>query len=200
MDSKDNCGVCGKPLVYNTEKVRKRRNFCDREFPALIYCPEGHDACHSRGALDILRDVLSKTKSTDPFEILELVMSHPAVPMYGPEHHAILPAVVITVVKNAGYHTPEGAVEKAIERGSKLPGGWCGSHGACGGGVGVGVAVSVLTEATPLKGPQRGLANAATAWALGKIVDNSTRCCKGPSVKGWKPQLSSWIKTWISSW
>jgi hypothetical protein len=73
---------------------------------------------------------------------------------------------------------PEGAVEKAIERGLKLPGGWCGSHGACGGGVGVGIAVSVLTEATPLKGSPRSLANAATAYALGKIVDNGPRCCK----------------------
>jgi hypothetical protein len=187
MDSKDNCGVCGKPLVYGTEEIRKRCNFCNKEFPALIYCPEGHyvcDACHSRGALDILRDVLNQTESADSFEILELVMSHPAVPMHGPEHHAILPAVIVTAVKNAGYSVPEGALEKAIERGSKLPGGWCGSHGACGGGVGVGIAVSVLTEATPLKGPQRGLANAATAYALNNLVDNGARCCKRSLRKG----------------
>jgi hypothetical protein len=186
MDKKENCGVCGKPLVYGTEEVNKRCDYCGKEYPALIYCPAGHyicDACHSRGALEVLRDVLSRTDSADPFEILEIVMAHPAIPMHGPEHHAILPAVIVTAVKNAGYPVPEGAVEKAIERGAKLPGGWCGSHGACGGGVGVGIAVSVLTGATPLTGPQRGLANAATAYALGEIVDNGARCCKR-SVRG----------------
>ena len=187
MDKKENCGVCGRPLVYGTEEVRKKCDFCGGEFPALIYCPAGHyvcDACHSRGALEVLRDVLSKTASADPFEILEKVMAHPSVPMHGPEHHAILPAVIVTAVKNAGYPVPEGALEKAIERGSKVPGGWCGSHGACGGGIGVGIAVSVLTEATPLTGRQRGLANAATAFALNRVVDEGARCCKRSLRKG----------------
>ena len=122
MEHKENCGVCGKPLVYGTEEVKKRCAFCGKDFPTLIYCPEGHyvcDACHSRGALDILRDVLNTTTSTDPGEILEKVMSHPSVPMHGPEHHAMVPAIIVTAVKNAGYPVPEGAVEKAIERGSK---------------------------------------------------------------------------------
>jgi hypothetical protein len=187
MDSKDNCGVCGKPLVYGTEQVTRQCGYCGKDFSVLIYCPEGHyvcDACHSKGALEILRDVLSKTQSADPFEILEKVMSHPAVPMHGPEHHAILPAVIVTAVKNAGYPVPEGAIEKAIERGSKLPGGWCGSHGACGGGIGVGIAVSVLTGATPLTGPARGLANAATAYALSNVTDDGARCCKRSVRKG----------------
>jgi hypothetical protein len=181
MEKKENCGVCGKPLVYGTTEVKKTCEYCGKEFPAQIYCPEGHyicDACHSKGALDILRDVLSKTDSADPFEILEKVMSHPSIPMHGPEHHAILPAVIVAAVKNAGYNVPENAVEKAIERGSKLPGGWCGLYGACGGGVGVGIAVSVITEATPLKGPERSLAIAATSSALAKVVDNGPRCCK----------------------
>jgi hypothetical protein len=181
MPSKENCGVCGKALVYGTEEVKKKCDFCGKEQSTLIYCPEGHyicDVCHSKGALEVLKDVLSRTKSADPFEILEKVMAHPAVPMHGPEHHAILPAVIVTAVKNAGYPVPEGALEKAIERGAKLPGGWCGSHGACGGGVGVGIAVSVLTGATPLNGPPRGLANAATAYALNHLVDSGARCCK----------------------
>jgi hypothetical protein len=198
MDKQENCGVCGKPLIYGTTEVTKRCDYCGKEHPALIYCPAGHyicDACHSRGALEVLRDVLSRTDSADPFEILEIVMAHPAVPMHGPEHHAILPGVIVTAVKNAGYDVPEGAVEKAIERGAKLPGGWCGSHGACGGGVGVGIAVSVLTEATPLTGPQRGLANAATASALAKIVDNGPRCCKRSVRKGLEAAIEFLDKT-----
>jgi hypothetical protein len=186
MESKENCGVCGKPLVYGTQEVLRRCDFCGKEFPALIYCADGHyvcDLCHSRGALDILRDVLNSTTAADPADILETVMSHPSVPMHGPEHHAMVPAIIVAAVKNAGYPVPEGAVEKALERGSKVPGGWCGFYGACGGGIGVGIAVSVLTGATPLTGQTRALANEATAFALGKMVDGGARCCKRASRK-----------------
>jgi len=186
MESKDNCGVCGKPLVYGTEEVSRRCDFCGKDFPALIYCPEGHyvcDACHSRGALDILRDVLNSTTGTDPIEILEKVMVHPSVPMHGPEHHAMVPAIIVAAVKNTGYPVPEGAVEKALERGSKVPGGWCGFYGACGAGIGVGTAVSVITGATPLTGKTRSLAIEATAFTLNRFLDGGPRCCKRASRK-----------------
>ena len=178
--------MCGAPLVYGTEEVLKRCEFCGKESKALIYCPEGHyvcDTCHSRGALDILRDTLNKSTSADPVEILEKVMAHPAVPMHGPEHHAMVPGIIVAAVKNAGYPVPEGAVEKAIERGSKVPGGWCGFYGACGAAIGVGTAVSVLTGATPLTGNTRALANEATAFALKKMIDGGARCCKRASRK-----------------
>ena len=186
MESKENCGVCGKPLIYGTEEVKRICAFCGKESGTLIYCPEGHyvcDACHSRGALDVLRNVLSKTTFSDPAAILEKVMSHPSVPMHGPEHHAMVPAIIVAAVKNTGYPVPEGAVEKALERGSKVPGGWCGFYGACGAAIGVGIAVSVLTRATPLTGKTRSLANEATAFALGKMVDGGPRCCKRASRK-----------------
>ena len=103
--------------------------------------------------------------------------------MHGPEHHAIVPAVIVAAVKNAGYPVPEGAVEKAIERGSKVPGGWCGFYGTCGAAIGVGVAVSVLTGATPLTGKTRTLANEATSLALNRMLDSGPRCCKRASRK-----------------
>jgi len=102
MESKDNCGVCGKPLIYGTEEVTRLCAFCDKEFSTLIYCPEGHyvcDSCHRRAALDVLRDVLSTTTLTDPSAILEKVMAHPSVPMHGPEHHAMVPAIIVAAVK-----------------------------------------------------------------------------------------------------
>ena len=80
------------------------------------------------GALDTLRHVLDTSASTDPIEIAELMMPHPSVPMHGPEHHAMVPVAIVAAVRNASYPVPEGALEKAITRGSKVPGGWCGSH------------------------------------------------------------------------
>ena len=184
MESVNNCGVCARPLVYATESVTKTCAVCGKQGKTNIYCPAGHyvcDACHSKAAIEVLKQVLNTTKSTDPAEIIEQVMAHPSVPMHGPEHHTIVPAAIITAVRNAGYPIPEGAIEKAIERASKVPGGWCGLYGDCGAGVGVGIAVSVLTNATPLTGKQRTLALGATSFALSRMLDNQPRCCKRAS-------------------
>jgi hypothetical protein len=171
-------------LVYGTESVIKKCDICGKEEKTNIYCPEGHyvcDVCHSKDALAVLKNVLAQSKSTDPIEIIEQVMAHPSVPMHGPEHHAIVPSAIIAAVKNAGYLVPEGAIEKAIERASKVPGGWCGLYGDCGAAVGVGIAISVLMNATPLTGKERGLAIGGTAYGLLKMQDDNMRCCKRSS-------------------
>ncbi|MFC1951150.1 DUF5714 domain-containing protein [Chloroflexota bacterium] len=181
MESKNNCGICGKPLIYGTESLPGTCSFCGIEAQSNIYCPDGHyicDGCHQREAIDVLRRVVESTSSSDPQRIAETVMSYPAVLMHGPEHHAIVPAAIVAAVRNAGYPVPDNAVEKAIERGAKVPGGWCGFYGDCGAAVGLGIAVSVLTGATPLTGPQRSLAMKATAYALSKLIDEQPRCCK----------------------
>jgi hypothetical protein len=184
LASVTNCGVCGKPLIYATESVPLTCAYCGKEERSLIYCPDGHyicDQCHSKAAIDVLRQVLANTKSTDPAAIMEQVVSHPSVPMHGPEHHVIVPASIVAAVRNAGYPLPEGAVEKAIERASKVPGGWCGLYGDCGAAVGAGIAVSVITGATPLTGKPRTLALAATTQALSRMLDEQPRCCKRAS-------------------
>jgi hypothetical protein len=184
MEHQEECGVCGKPLIYAAEPVTNKCVFCGKEEKARIYCPDGHficDSCHSKKALDVLRQVLATTRSTDPSAILEQVVSHPSVPMHGPEHHVIVPAAIVTAVKNAGYPVPENAVEEAIERASKVPGGWCGLYGDCGAAVGLGIAVSVITGSTPLTGKPRTKALAATAFALSRMLDDQPRCCKRAS-------------------
>jgi len=184
LASINECGVCARPLVYATESVTKTCALCCKDEKTLIYCPAGHyvcDACHSKAAIDVLKDILETTTISDPIAILEQVMAHPSVPMHGPEHHSMVPGVIIAAVRNAGYPVPEGAIEKALERAGKIPGGWCGLYGDCGAAVGVGIAVSVLTNATPLTGKQRSLALRATSFALARMLDDQARCCKRAS-------------------
>ena len=186
MKSRDNCGICGTPLVYQTDPTSMTCVFCKQKRTTNIYCPEGHyicDSCHEREALDILRQVLNTSTSASPNEILEAVMAHPSVPMHGPEHHAMVPAVIIGAARNAGYSIPQEAVEQAILRGAKIPGGWCGFYGACGAGIGVGTAVSIITKATPVTGKERSLAIEATSYTLNKLTDGHPRCCKRESRK-----------------
>jgi hypothetical protein len=95
----------------------------------------------------------------------------------------MVPAAILTAVKNAGYNIPERAIDVAIDRGAKVPGGWCGFFGACGAAIGVGVAISILTEATPVTGKPRSLAIEATSYTLNKMADGYPRCCKRASRK-----------------
>lgn len=184
MESKENCGICGSVLIYQTDAVPMECSFCHSQGNTNIFCPEGHyicDACHEQETLEMLKEAVLNSTSASPDEILETVMSHSSVPMHGPEHHAIVPAVIVAAVRNAGYPIPEKAIEKAIDRGSKVPGGWCGLYGACGAAIGVGVAVSVLGKATPLTGKPRSRAIKATSLALERMVDHHPRCCKRAS-------------------
>ena len=184
MTSGVDCGVCARPLVYATESVTRTCSLCGREETAVICCPAGHyvcDPCHSRTALDILKQVVGATASTDPAAILEQVMNHPAVPMHGPEHHVMVPAAIVAAVRNGGYSLSQGAEDETLERASKVPGGWCGLYGDCGAAVGAGIAVSIITGATPLTGKPRTLALAATSLALSRMLDEQPRCCKKAS-------------------
>jgi hypothetical protein len=184
LASTTDCALCGKPLVYAADSVARVCDLCGTEQTTMIFCPEGHfvcDACHGAAAMNVVRRVLATTTSCDPVAILEQVMAHPALPMHGPEHHAIVPGVLIAAARNAGAAVPDGALETVLARAAKVPGGWCGYYGACGAAVGVGIAVSVLTDATPLRGEQRSLALAATSQALARMVDDQPRCCKRAS-------------------
>ena len=178
------CAVCGEPLVYGSEPRTLVCGLCGAEQEAMIRCPAGHfvcDACHGASALDVATRALETSSSADPSVLLERLMTHPRLAMHGPEHHGIVAGVIVTAARNAGATVPDDAIEKAMSRGGKVPGGWCGYYGACGAALGVGVAVSVLTEATPLKGPQRSRALAATSAALARMIDDQPRCCKRAS-------------------
>jgi hypothetical protein len=131
--------------------------------------------------MDIISAYCMQTLSVNPIEIANIIMKHPAVKMHGPEHHFLLPAVMLSV-----YYRITGnldvlplKLDKARKRSEMLPGGFCGSHGNCGAGVGSGIFISLITEATPLSKEEWQLSNLATAKSLYSIaMHGGPRCCK----------------------
>lgn len=182
--SVDGCIVCGAALTYSTSALAQVCSLCGREGLSPISCPNGHfvcDTCHAATAMDPISLELMTTTLSDPSAILEQILALPTLPMHGPEHHAIVPGVLIAAARNAGVSLPDGALGKAMKRAANVPGGWCGYYGTCGAAVGVGVAISIMTEATPLKGEERSLALAGTSFTLARMVDDQPRCCKRAS-------------------
>jgi len=100
--------------------------------------------------------------------------------MHGPEHHFLVPAVLLTAYFNLRNQTgKEEKLREARLRAKGIVGGACGFLGACGAAIGVGIFVSLVTDATPMSGNEWALCNSATAGALTRIADaGGPRCCK----------------------
>jgi hypothetical protein len=108
-------------------------------------------------------------------------MSAPFISMHGPEHHFLVPAVLLTAYYNqqGNPQEKERKIRVARQRADNVLGGFCGFYGACGAGVGTGIFISLITDSTPLSKESWGLANQMTAESLRCIgALGGPRCCK----------------------
>ena len=180
------CMICGKPLVYSGEAVRRKCVVCGREFDANCACEDGHfvcNDCHSAGALSFLVPVLMKTEEKDPQRILESVVKDGRVHLHGPEHHVIVPCVLLTAYRNNGGELDlEKSLYEAIKRAKQVPGGTCGYWGVCGAAAGTGIYVSILAGSGPLSGDAWTIPQKMVIKAVEKVSScGGPRCCKRTS-------------------
>ena len=180
------CMVCGSELTYLAHPSPAACFYCGGTNVTHSVCTQGHficDDCHQRDALSIIRLRCTESEKTDMLALLQEVRQHPAFPLHGPEHHALVPGIMVATYRNRGGAIGREAILTAIERGSKVPGGVCGFWGACGAAAGVGIGMSVLLAATPLTPRARQLAQQATARVLARIGETeASRCCQRESV------------------
>jgi hypothetical protein len=109
------------------------------------------------------------------------LMKSPKIKMHGPEHHFLVPAVLLAAYCNLTGNQQDKAdkIKTARNRADYVKGGFCGLHGACGAAVGTGIFVSLLTGATPLSGREWKLSNLITSQCLKEIAEHGgPRCCK----------------------
>jgi hypothetical protein len=188
MNHKTGCLVCGGELVYSETTKSISCFYCGSSYETNAACTDGHfvcDACHSSLANDLIEKFCIHTQSTDPIAQAILLMNNPSIKMHGPEHHFLVPAVLLSSWFNQKSSPPEDkadAIRKARKRAEDVKGGFCGFHGACGSAIGTGIFVSVLTGSTPLAKNEWRLSNLMTAASLEKIAESDgPRCCKRSS-------------------
>ncbi len=176
------CMVCGSPLVYKHQDVEVTCVYCGRKRYSNAMCEKGHhvcDACHSEDALTITEHVLLMSAETDMLALLDKVRRHPAFPVHGPEHHALVPGIIVTAWRNMGGEADESDIRSAIRRGSQIPGGACGFMGCCGAALGVGIGFSVLLQANPVRAKLRQRVQQVTQVVLKEISKyEAARCCQ----------------------
>ncbi len=178
----EGCMVCGSALHYFSTAREMSCSYCGMSFSSNGCCEKEHfvcDNCHQENGLEVIRSICCSTTEQDMIRLLELIRSHPAIPMHGPEHHAMIPGIILACFRNCGGDIKEEAILTGISRGADIPGGVCGFWGACGAAVGAGIAVSTILAATPLTPAPRQMAQAFSAKILSVISQyRGGRCCQ----------------------
>jgi len=177
------CILCGKKLIYFEKEKKLQCQFCKNEFMANASCEDGHficDQCHMEKGYEIITDLALSSEEHSPLNLALKMMKNPFINIHGPEHHYLVPACLLSAYKNTvkDFDLQEGLL-KARQRAEKVPGGICGFWGSCGAGIGTGIFISIITEATPLSYEPWGKANYMTSLSLNAIARNGgPRCCK----------------------
>ena len=179
-----NCMLCAAPLLYSQTSIEKKCEICLESQITNVFCENDHficDICHQADAMETIESFCAKTDLKDPIEILEKVMQFPQIKMHGPEHHFLVPAAIVTALKNNGHLVSKSYLREIKLRATKVPGGTCGFWGTCGAAVGVGIAFSVFFHASPKTKKERKIALHSTSVALDAIADGTEQCCKRAS-------------------
>ena len=187
MKNAEECLICGAPLEYLGQPAEMECSLCHRHFLNTVRCRNDHyvcDECHTQGIDGIMR-ICQEETSSNPFIIMERLMSLGTCHMHGPEHHIMVGAALVTAFRSAGGDVDlQWGLSEMIRRGKQVPGGACGNWGACGAGISTGQFVSIVTRSNPLASESWGLSNLMTSEALSAIARHGgPRCCKRDSYE-----------------
>jgi len=184
MKQEAGCLICGSDLVYGENAEEMACSICNKNSLSNTKCSLGHficDKCHSLSPVNTIMELCLNSSERDPIRLANDIMANSMIHMHGPEHHFLVPAVLLTCHDNVVDDTSELSDRLAIarERSSKILGGFCGFHGNCGAAVGTGIFISIITGANPLSIGSWRLANLMTSMSLRNIAEHGgPRCCK----------------------
>jgi hypothetical protein len=176
------CVVCGKEL-HETAGQILQCTYCGRGEKSDFSCEPSHyvcEPCRTATAADVVRRTCANHRSGDYLSLANLLMRHPAVPAYGPEHHLVVPAVLLTVAHVSGHAgSLDSMLNQSARRVARFTLGSCASTGVCGAAAGVPIAVSLLIEADYTKATERATVLRASSSAVAAIASlPGSRCCK----------------------
>ena len=182
----EHCMVCGSPLEYLDHGRELVCTYCGKTAQGHINCPEGHficDACHAGDVMAMIEAVSFTTKAKDPFEIAELMIGHPALPMLGCEHAFIAAGAFMAAPKNTPYGAGkinDQGIRGGFARTTKqAAGGYCGLTGVCGVAPAVGACFSIFLGARCGSDTEQKITMDAVTRVSQAITDlTGPSCCK----------------------
>lgn len=179
---KTGCLVCGSDIYYLDEAQKRACFYCHKEYETSTLCTKEHficDQCHAQNSVELIKTIALEAHYSDMISFLKKVRSHPLIPLHGPEHHSLVPAIILSVYKNRGGQITDQDILTGIERGGDIPGGSCAFWGSCGAAIGAGIAFSIILTATPYKRKERQLVQYISTEFFKVIAHyEAVRCCQ----------------------
>ncbi len=179
------CMVCGARIKYLDVSQEMKCVLCGRPRLSSAMCEAGHyvcDGCHTSDPVEWIKRICLSTSSADMVALMKEIRCHPSFSLHGPEHHAMVPGIIMAVYRNLGGRIDEDAIIAAIQRGAEVPGGMCGLAGSCGAAVGAGIGLGAIMGSSPLTPAARAKLNGVVAGILGEIAElPAARCCQRES-------------------
>ena len=176
------CMVCGAPLTYIDGEELIECSFCGQVLPANAVCDRGHfvcDVCHTQDGLALVEHVCLTTAETDMIALMAKIRRHQAMPVHGPDHHALVPGVILATYRNRGGEVTDEMIRAGLRRGGGVMGGACGFIGVCGAAMGVGTGFSIILKSNPLKAAERQVVQTVAQRTLQRIASyEAPRCCQ----------------------
>ena len=176
------CMVCGDELLYEKDSKKQSCYYCNTEKQTNAFCTNGHfvcDECHAQDALSVIRNVCQFSSEKDMIALMKKIRSHASFPVHGPEHHSMVPGIILAAYKNMGGRLRDDEILSGIECGRSIAGGACAFMGVCGAAVGVGIAFSIILGANPFMAKERQAVMKLTSEVLHSIAEHKApRCCQ----------------------
>ena len=182
MENTDKCFFCEEKLIFST--YSQTCIYCNKSEEVDLVCPDNHficDSCKLKHTWDLIDDYCISAATTDPVSMAEVLMKSPGFLMHCPDHHYLVPAVLLASYCKKTKKTKklEGWLKIARNRAEKVPGAFCGTHGSCGAAVGTGIFMSTVLGATPLSSIEWNLCNSVVGKSLLSMASyGGPRCCK----------------------
>lgn len=185
---KATCILCGSELKELQNPIEVRCDVCGEIHTTHYQCDNLHytcDNCLSIPVNEFIKNKCLDYKGIDPMALAVDIMNSPKIRIYGPEHHFILPAVMLTSVYNFQHSQRDKdelmkileETEKRVEKESPRE---CAYHlGGCGAAIGTGIFASIFAGKNLTKDETWSLANSLVADSLKHVAEaGGPRCCK----------------------
>jgi len=119
MTNRNGCLICGQDLKYSEDYHKYSCYYCQQRISANATCVNNHfvcDQCHSMSGTELIETFCNNSLSFNPVEMANEIMESEKIKMHGPEHHFLVPAVLISaycnLVNDPGKKTKIGIAKK----------------------------------------------------------------------------------------
>lgn len=186
IDEIKSCILCGDNLHSLNTPVETICDYCGKRAKCSYQCDSSHyicDTCIKIPANDFIKNVCLKYNDTDPLALAVQIMNTPVIRMHGPEHHFIVPAVLLTVVYNKQKREKaeiKAILDAAEKRALNEAPAHCSYNiNQCGAAIGAGIFISMFMGQSLNTEDEWALSNQFVAFCLKRVAESGgPRCCK----------------------